>query len=271
MQPRVLQRLALTAVLVLGAGVSVVSTAAARPSRPAPDPDPSEHASTCSPGSLPCGSTPTAGLLRHHQLRQPVHRPVGQRHRRGRLLAQRHGRQLRLQRRPADGRHGAVRLPRGAARARGWAIPSASSSWTRGRPRQGDAITNIYSSLNASDIAGWPSAAFVKDPSLYNAALLGRQSISQQDTWVRYWDGNTTITSGRKHAMGVLVEQRGLLWNFPSGNQDIMYFLFRFINITATDAARYAGLSEAGYSDLGHQRHRQHRHDFHNRSRRRTA
>jgi hypothetical protein len=48
--------------------------------------------------------------------------------------------------------------------------------------------------------------------------------------------------------MGLLVEQRGLMWNFPSGNQDIVYFLYRFVNITATDPAKYAGLANFGYS-----------------------
>jgi hypothetical protein len=123
----------------------------------------------------------------------------------------------------------------------------------RGDQREGDAVTNIFSSQNAGDLAVWPTSAYINDTSLYNSALLGRQSISQQDTYVRYWDGNPTLAAGRKHAMGVLVEQRGLLWNFPAGNQDVMYFLFRFINITGTDPALYANLTNVGYSagDVG--------------------
>jgi hypothetical protein len=40
------------------------------------------------------------------------------------------------------------------------------------------------------------------------------------------------------------------MWNFPSGNQDIVYFLYRFINITARDAAKYDNLAAFGYSAL---------------------
>jgi hypothetical protein len=118
----------------------------------------------------------------------------------------------------------------------------------RGPQREGEGVTNIYSSINANDVAAWPSAAYIRDTSLYNSALIGRVSISQQDTWVRYWDGNPALSAGRDHAMGVLVEQRGLLWNYPTGNQDILYFLFRFINITSTTRSDYDGLAAAGYS-----------------------
>lgn len=112
----------------------------------------------------------------------------------------------------------------------------------------GSGITNIFDSRNADDIANWPSAAFVNDPTLYNASLLGRKSISEQDTWNRYWDGNTNYVLGRPHPMGLLVDQRTLAWNFPTGNQDIIYFITRYINITSTRRADYDGLIAYGYS-----------------------
>ena len=118
----------------------------------------------------------------------------------------------------------------------------------RGDQAHGQGLTNVFNGLSAADLAEWPTAAYANDPSLYDASLIGRRTVSQQDTWVRYWDGNTQLTTGRQHPMGLLVDQRGLMWNFPSGNQDIVYFLYRFINITARDATRYAGLSAAGYS-----------------------
>ena len=118
----------------------------------------------------------------------------------------------------------------------------------RGDQSAGQGLTNVFNSLNATDLAEWPSAAYVNDPTLFNAALLGRKTISQQDTYVRYWDGSVSLLTGRQHPMGLLVDQRGMMWNFPSGNQDIMYFLIRFINITANDPTRYAGLSAYGYS-----------------------
>jgi len=118
----------------------------------------------------------------------------------------------------------------------------------RGDQSHGEGLTNVFNGLSAADLAEWPTAAYVNDPTLFNAALLGRRTVSQQDTWVRYWDGNVNLTTGRQHPMGLLIDQRGLMWNFPSGNQDIVYFLYRFINITARDAARYANLADYGYS-----------------------
>jgi hypothetical protein len=118
----------------------------------------------------------------------------------------------------------------------------------RGDQQSGEGITDIYNSLDLTDAANWPSAAFVKDPTLYHPTLLGRATISQQDIWWRYWDGNPNQTTGRPHPAGILVEQRGMGWNFPSGNEDIIYFIYRFINITASDPSAYSGLASAGYS-----------------------
>lgn len=118
----------------------------------------------------------------------------------------------------------------------------------RGDQAHGEGRTNVFNSLNADDFANWPSAAYIRDTSLFDPVLIGRRNASQQDTWVRYWDGNTNLSAGRQHPMGVLVEQRGLMWNFPSGNQDIVYFLYRFINITSVQSADYDGLVDAGYT-----------------------
>ncbi len=119
----------------------------------------------------------------------------------------------------------------------------------RGDQFEGDAVTNVFNSLNANDLANWPTDAYIQDTSLYNSALIGRPTISQQDSWVRYWDGNTSLAGGRSHAMGVLVDQRSLAWNFPSGNEDVLYFLFRFINITAAESSGvYDSLAKDGYN-----------------------
>ncbi len=246
MQPRVLQRLALTVVLVLAAGVAAVSTAEARPSRPAPRTGTNafnlfdgvrglrlnsnrwdcngitNFGNQCS--DLSGSGTVEGGYW-------PNGTPDNYIFNGGLQIA------------------GTV-LDTSTATNWGWKGDTVGVFFMdpRGDQRQGASVTNIYSSLNSADLAVWPSAAYVKDTSLYSSKLIGRQSISQQDTWVRYWDGDPTLSAGRRHMMGVLVEQRGLLWNFPAGNQDIMYFLFRFINITSTNAADYAGLADAGYS-----------------------
>ncbi len=248
MQSRVLQRFARAAVLVLGTGVAVVSTVEARPSRPIPRAQRSGFnlfagsiglqlaanrvncnwltnfgnvctnpfgSGTIEAGFWPNGSPDSYVFNGGLQVAGVVQYDTS------------------------------VALPNQV-----WRGDTVGAFFMdpRGDQRQGDAVTNIYDGLNANDLAVWPSAAYVKDSSLYNSALLGRQTISQQDSWVRYWDGNPSLSTGRKHAMGMLVEQRGLLWNYPSGNQDILYFLFRFINITATDSSAYQGLSVAGYT-----------------------
>jgi hypothetical protein len=249
MQPRVLQRLALTAVLVLAAGVSVVETAAARPSRPAPrvrsggfNLFDGVRGLRLNANRVDCNGITNFGNictdLSGSGTVEAGYWPNGTPDN----YVFNGGLQLAGTVQYVDSVSGTSTGP--------WVGDTVGVFFMdpRGDQREGDAVTNIYSSLNAGDLAVWPSAAYVKDTSLYNGALIGRQSISQQDTWVRYWDGNPALTAGRKHAMGVLVEQRGLLWNFPSGNQDILYFLFRFINITATDPTAYQGLANVGYT-----------------------
>ena len=80
--------------------------------------------------------------------------------------------------------------------------------------------------------------------------LLGRDNISQQDLWTRAWDGNPGLLSGRTHPMGILVEERGVAWNFPTGNEDIIYFIFTFYNVTARNCAVYAGLDPAIQAEI---------------------
>jgi hypothetical protein len=252
MQPRVLQRFALTAVLVLGAGVSVVSTAAARPVLPLrPGPRVQSGAFNLFAGSrivrlnnnrVDCNAVHSAGFI--------CYDPSGS----GTVEAGYWPNGTADNYVFNSGLQIAATVYYDATKGQGSTGPWVGDTVgvyimdPRGTQIQSDPVTNIYSSLNAADVAAWPTAAYVKDASLYNTALLGRLSISQQDTWTRYWDGNPAQTAGRKHAMGLLVEQRGLLWNYPSGNQDILYFLFRFINITATNPAAYAGLTSVGYS-----------------------
>jgi hypothetical protein len=118
----------------------------------------------------------------------------------------------------------------------------------RGDQRQGSAVSGIYDSRNASQLAGWPEAAYVTDTSLYAPTLIGRAAISDQDTWARYWDGNPALARGRGHMMGVVVDQRTLSWNRPDDDRDIVYFIFRLINATSSVPASYDDLAAFGYS-----------------------
>ena len=75
---------------------------------------------------------------------------------------------------------------------------------------------------------------------IFDPLLRGRASASQGDVWFVSWEGNPSFSAGREHPLGVLVEQRGLGWNFPAGNNDILYFVYTFYNVTAKDPAVYA-------------------------------
>ena len=120
----------------------------------------------------------------------------------------------------------------------------------RGTQQQGEGITPVYNSLDAGDIQNWPAGAVVTDTAIYAQQLIGRNTISQQDLWVRAWDGSPFLLSGRTHPMGILAEIRGLAWNFPTGNEDILYFVFNFYNISASDPAAYAGLDPSVRDDV---------------------
>jgi len=116
----------------------------------------------------------------------------------------------------------------------------------KGTTEHGDRLSLVWNSLDPLDNANWPRDAYVPDDtSLYNPVLIGLKAASQQDTWARYWDGNPQQNAGRKHPLGVLVDQRGLAWNFPTGNEDIIYYLYTFTNITASNSAVYAGRPDA--------------------------
>ncbi len=104
---------------------------------------------------------------------------------------------------------------------------------TRGTQQQGDGLSLIYNSLNAQDVAQWPNGAMIRDTALFANVLLGRKSASQGDSWVREWEGDPAFLSGRTHPMGIAVDQRSLAWNYPTGNEDIIYFIFTFYNVTA--------------------------------------
>ena len=77
---------------------------------------------------------------------------------------------------------------------------------------------------------------------LFDPLLRGRVSASQGDVWFLSWEGNPAFSAGREHPLGILVEQRGLGCNFPAGNEDILYFIYTFYNVTASDPAAYAAV-----------------------------
>ena len=111
----------------------------------------------------------------------------------------------------------------------------------------GDKLSLIWNSSNSSDAANWPVNAYVpNDPALYSPLLIGRKALSQQDTWQWYWDGNPSFNAGRKHPLGVVVDQRSMVWNFPSGNEDVIYMVFKFTNVTSSLKSVYVAQGHSG-------------------------
>ena len=122
-------------------------------------------------------------------------------------------------------------------------------------------VRPIFDSNDPADAAVWPDEARVpcaegstspaclenalgSDPqgALFDPALQGNIAASQGDLWFLNWEGNPTRLESRSHPMGVVVETRALGWNFPQGNEDIIYFLYTFYNVTSTNEADYAAV-----------------------------
>jgi hypothetical protein len=127
----------------------------------------------------------------------------------------------------------------------------------KGTTQHGEEVQPIYNAANPSDLAAWPESACVPfgdaSAALFDPLLTTdptnddpaysykcRKSASQGDVWWVSWDGNPSLRAGRKHPIGVLVETRGMGWNFPAGNEDILYFIYTFYNVSSTNAADYA-------------------------------
>ena len=116
----------------------------------------------------------------------------------------------------------------------------------KGTTQHGQQVEPIYNSTNPDDVANWPQAAFVPQgdagEELFNPLLRGRVAASQADVWWLSWEGNPSQNAGRSHPLGIAVESRGLGWNFPAGNEDIIYFIYTFYNVTSLNPADYAAI-----------------------------
>ena len=92
---------------------------------------------------------------------------------------------------------------------------------------------------------------------MFDPLLQGAPSASQGDVYFLYWDGNPTSLAGRPHPLGVAVETRGLAWNYPSGNQDIIYFIYTLYNVTSILPESYASRSSSVGVHTAGRRHRE--------------
>ena len=127
----------------------------------------------------------------------------------------------------------------------------------------GTEVRPLFSSSDPVDAGAWPTEARVPcsvsntDPTspcatlglgtdpggdLFAQPLQGAISASQGDLWFMSWEGDPAQLASRAHPLGVAVESRVLAWNFPSGNEDIMYLMYTFYNITSTNPTDYAAI-----------------------------
>src|SRR3989441_4334676 len=109
----------------------------------------------------------------------------------------------------------------------------------RGDQLMGNPLSLIYSRLVPADVSSWNASPTktVLDANIYNPILIGSEAISQGDVFVRYWEGDPVALTGREHPMGIAVDQRILAWNSPSGNEDIIYVIYTFYNVTARSSS----------------------------------
>ncbi len=136
----------------------------------------------------------------------------------------------------------------------------------KGTTEHGEQVQPLFNSAQldrtGADPDGniWPEAACVPSGTDADAGLFfpllqnGTDSIiapgcriraSQGDVWFMSWEGNPNLTAGRRHPLGVAVETRGMGWNYPSGNEDILYFIYSFYNITSKNRADYNAIRPA--------------------------
>ena len=113
-----------------------------------------------------------------------------------------------------------------------------------GTHKHGAEVMPIYNGQNPADVAAWPEVAYVPQGDagelLFSPLLRGQVNASQGDVYWITWDGDPAFIAQRPHPLGILAEHRGVAWNYPSGNEDILYFLITYYNVTSLDPAAYA-------------------------------
>jgi hypothetical protein len=116
----------------------------------------------------------------------------------------------------------------------------------KGTTQHGQLVEPVWNYSDPGDQAAWPDEARVPlgdaAEENFDPNLRGLPSASQGDIWTIAWDGNPSLIAGRPHPLGIAVETRGLGWNFPAGNEDIVYFIYTFYNVSSSCAVDYAGI-----------------------------
>ena len=113
-----------------------------------------------------------------------------------------------------------------------------------GLRQHGTSVTELYNAVSPVDQANWPQAAYVPqgDASelLFDDLLRGRLTASQGDVWSMPSQAAPGLNAARPHPLGVVAEYRVMGWNFPTGNEDLVYLILTFYNISSLNEADYA-------------------------------
>jgi hypothetical protein len=107
----------------------------------------------------------------------------------------------------------------------------------------GTPITSLANAAIPEHLAAWPQAAYTphgSEGALFADVLRGRASASEADVWWLTWDGDPALNAARPHPLGILAEHRVMGWNAPRGNEDILYVMVTFYNITSRNPTDYA-------------------------------
>lgn len=113
-----------------------------------------------------------------------------------------------------------------------------------GLRQHGTAVTELYNATSPTDQANWPQGAFVPQgdaaQELFDPLLRGRLTASQGDVWFMSSEADPGLNAARPHPLGVVAEYRVMGWNFPTGNEDLLYLILTFYNISSLNEADYA-------------------------------
>lgn len=127
-----------------------------------------------------------------------------------------------------------------------WALDTTGAMFfdASGLRQHGTAVTELYNSVSPVDQANWPQAAYVPQGDAseeqFDNLLRGRLSASQGDVWFMSTEADPGLNAARPHPLGIVAEYRVMGWNYPAGNEDLIYLIVTFYNITSLNAADYA-------------------------------
>lgn len=114
----------------------------------------------------------------------------------------------------------------------------------RGTNQHGSVVTELYNSTSPTDRENWPQAGLVPEgdesEDLFYPLLRGRINASQGDVWWLTTEANPEVNAGRPHPLGIVAEYRVMGWNYPTGNEDLLYLIITFYNVTTSNPAAYA-------------------------------